>query len=106
MKAWINPAVPTISQKCQLSFTVACLWTLRLLDPDHAASANTEMSVVAICGESRSRAGRPRIADQVSLRRAARASANEGLRLLVYQGRSGQVGSWAWTTRYQCQTAE
>src|SRR5262245_56441801 len=35
---------------------------------DHAALASTEMSVVAICGESRSRAGPPRIADQVSLR--------------------------------------
>ena len=73
---------------------------------DHAALANTEMSVVAICGESSSRVGVPRIADQVSLRRAARASANEGMRLVVYQGRSGQIGSSAWTSRYQDQTAE
>jgi len=59
---------------------------------DHAALASTEISVVAICGESRSRAGPPRFAAQFSLRRAARASANEGVRLLVYQGRLGQVG--------------
>src|SRR6266542_3232745 len=82
------------------------VWTFAPAAVDHAAIANTEMSVVAICGESRSRAGVPRIADQVSLRRAAKASANEGVRLVVYQGRSGQVGAWAWTTRYHCQTAE
>jgi hypothetical protein len=73
---------------------------------DHAALANTEMRAVAICGESRSRGVPPRIADQVSPRSVARASANEGVRLVVYQGRSGQLGSSAWTTRYQCQTAE
>ena len=48
--------------------------------------------------------GSPRIADQVWLRRAVKASANEGVRLVVYQGRSGQVGSSAWTARYQCHT--
>src|SRR5437660_12123139 len=73
---------------------------------DQAALASTEMSVVTICGESRSRTRSPRIADQVSLRRAANASANEGVRLVGDQGRSGQVGSSAWATRYQCQAAE
>jgi hypothetical protein len=42
--------------------------------------------------------GDPRITDQVSRRRAAGASAKEGVRLVVYQGRSGQVGCSAWPT--------
>ncbi len=58
---------------------------------DHAASANTEMNAVGITGEWRLRSGAPRFADQVSRRRAPSASANEGVRLAVYQGQSGQV---------------
>src|SRR5262245_20771981 len=73
----------------------------------YAASATASMSASGIfaISERESEASKMR-RDHSARRSAASASANEGVRLVGYQGRIRQVGRSPWQARYDSQIAE
>lgn len=74
---------------------------------DYAASAMASMSAAEIFAMSDAGSEASKMRHDHSARRsAARASANEGVRLAEYQGRVRQVGRSPWQVRYQSQTVE